>query len=144
MAVEMLARAGFPKNVQERVRPLIREHMRHLTGQGDKLPGDNVIRALVRRLEPATLEEWAMTLDADSGGRGTASRPGTGWNWVDRAQVIGSERPRKALLRGEHLMAAGLKPGPGFGPHIKASIEAQDNGEFDDEAGAVAWLLARL
>jgi len=144
MVVAFLARAGFSKDIQDRVRPLVREHMNHAAAGVGNAPSDSAIRALVRRLEPATIEEWAMTLDADAGGRGPASRAGTGWSWVERAEAIGSQRPNKALLRGEHLMAEGMKPGPEFAPHIRASLEAQDNGEFADEVGAVAWLRARL
>lgn len=140
LAVDLLARAGFPKDIQNRVAPLVYNHMGYVAVNGE--PTDSAVRALVRRLEPATIEEWAMTLEADAGGRGPASRAGEGWKWVERANVIGSIRPKKALLRGEHLMAVGMKPGAEFRPIIQASIEAQDNGEFDDEAGAVAWFQA--
>ncbi|WP_415853621.1 hypothetical protein [Sinomonas sp. G460-2] len=54
------------------------------------------------------------------------------------------EKPRPALLRGQHLIAAGLTAGPRFAELIRESLSAQDDGEFDDEAGAAGWLERRL
>jgi tRNA nucleotidyltransferase (CCA-adding enzyme) len=31
-------------------------------------------------------------------------------------------------------------PGPAFKPLLAAALDAQDAGEFDDEAGALRWL----
>jgi tRNA nucleotidyltransferase (CCA-adding enzyme) len=53
------------------------------------------------------------------------------------------ERPAKGLLTGDHLIAAGMTPGPAFRPLLAAGLEAQDAGLFSDEAGAVAWLAER-
>ena len=39
-------------------------------------------------------------------------------------------------------MAIGRKPGPEFKPLLDAAFEAQLDGAFTDEAGAVAWLKA--
>jgi tRNA nucleotidyltransferase (CCA-adding enzyme) len=41
-------------------------------------------------------------------------------------------------------MAVGMKPGPSFRPIIDAAREAQDDGVFSNEAGAVAWLREHL
>jgi hypothetical protein len=37
----------------------------------------------------------------------------------------------------------GLEPGPAFARILYASEQAQDDGEFTDEAGAVEWLFRR-
>ena len=47
--------------------------------------------------------------------------------------------PRPILL-GRHLIALGRKPGPDFRPVLDAAFEAQLDGAFSDEAGALAWL----
>jgi tRNA nucleotidyltransferase (CCA-adding enzyme) len=52
------------------------------------------------------------------------------------------ERPAKGLLTGDHLIAAGMQPGPAFKPILAAALAAQDAGEFEDEAGALRWLAA--
>lgn len=51
--------------------------------------------------------------------------------------------PRPSLLRGHHLAELGYLPGPGRGTLIAAAaaVEAQDEGEFDDEGGAVRWVV---
>ena len=53
------------------------------------------------------------------------------------------ERPARGLLTGDHLIAAGMTPGPAFRPLLAEALAAQDGGEFGDEDGAVAWLAAR-
>lgn len=153
-AEAFLQRAGFPGAVRKRVLPLVREHMFLHSWQKKGTTGDAALRRLVRRLEPATIQEWAILNDADVRGRSGAlsdaqkvsdqeAVPRTeAWLWLERAKTIGSERPKPGILRGEHLMAAGMKPGPEFRPIMDAAREAQDSGEFDDEAGAVAWFTA--
>lgn len=156
MAVEFLSRSGFPQSVQARVAPLVSEHMFLHSWQKTGKTGDAALRRLVRRLEPASLEEWALVNEADVRGRSGAHSaaakreeqdavPQTpAWDWVARSREIAAYRPVSGILRGEHLMAVGMKPGPEFRPIIDAAREAQDDGEFSDEAGAVAWLRNHL
>ncbi len=49
-----------------------------------------------------------------------------------------------AILKGRHLIQAGLTPGPHFNAILKAAAEAQTDGGFADEPGAVAWLKTWL
>ena len=131
-----------PKHIRDRVLPLVREHMA-ATGNDD--PSASAVRRLARRLHPSTMREWAMVVAADKGGRGPGSHPGGTDRWMTLASELGTERaPVRAILRGEHLMAAGMTPGPAFAPIMRDAQAAQDDGEFTDEAGAVAWLSARL
>jgi tRNA nucleotidyltransferase (CCA-adding enzyme) len=48
------------------------------------------------------------------------------------------------LLLGRHLIARGIAPGPQFGPILKEAFEAQLEGGFADEAGALEWLDKKL
>ncbi len=131
-----------PRHIRDRVLPLVREHMA-ATGNDD--PSASAVRRLARRLQPATIREWAMVVEADKGGRGAGSRPGGTGRWLQVAAELGAERaPVRSLLRGEHLIAAGMTPGPAFAPIIRDAQAAQDDGEFVDEAGAVRWLRMRL
>lgn len=131
-----------PRHIRDRVLPLIREHM---AATGNDNPSRAAVRRLARRLQPATMREWAMVVEADKGGRGIGSRPDGTDRWMELAAELGTERePVKAILRGEHLMAAGMRPGPAFAPIMRDAQAAQDDGEFTDEAGAVAWLERRL
>ena len=77
-------------------------------------------------------------------GRGTGSRPSPADAWVSAATTLGEGvRPRAGLLTGDHLIAAGMSPGPQFRPLLAAALAAQDEGSFSDERGALAWLAAQ-
>jgi len=129
---------GCPEGVTDRITPLIAEHM---NCQGD--PKKPAVRRLSRRLVPATLAELALVCAADAKGRGNPDAWSTAEAWFEMGRDLSvEERPAKGLLTGDHLIAAGMKPGPAFRPVLAEALAAQDAGEFDDEAGAVRWLSA--
>jgi tRNA nucleotidyltransferase (CCA-adding enzyme) len=129
---------GAPQTLADKVGVLTREHMAHLS-QGDD-PSASAVRRLVRRLGEGNLSivEWAHVVDADRAGRGAGSLPGRGARWVALAREMPASRA--ALLRGEDLIERGWTPGPGIGEVIRASLQAQDDGEFVDHPGALHWL----
>jgi tRNA nucleotidyltransferase (CCA-adding enzyme) len=64
---------------------------------------------------------------------------------LERAQnlnVVQGFEPE--ILKGRHLIEAGMRPGPHFAVILKAAAEAQTDGTFSDEAGARAWLKLYL
>ncbi|MGH3273476.1 MAG: hypothetical protein ACRDNZ_04020, partial [Streptosporangiaceae bacterium] len=130
---------GCPEAIIARIVPLVREHM-CCTGR----PSTPAIRRLLRRLGPATLAELALVCGADRAGRGDPDAPNPAIAWLAKGRGLSVlERPAKGLLTGRHLIAAGLSPGPAFRAILTAGLAAQDDGEFDDEAGAQRWLAAR-
>lgn len=138
VARSFLRRIGAPRTVIQAVVPLVSEHMVSVTGGTVTRSG---VRRLARRLAPATVEQWAMVVAADKGGRGPGSVPAGTERWLELARDLGVQTaPGRGLLTGDHLIAAGLVPGPAFGPILRAAIAAQDGGEFVDEDGALAWL----
>lgn len=131
---------GCPEGVTARILPLVREHM-NCFGQ----PAKPAVRRLVRRLVPATLTELALVCAADAKGRGDPDAWSTADAWFELGHDLQvTERPPKGLLTGDHLIAAGMTPGPAFRPLLAAALEAQDAGEFDDEAAALRWLEAHM
>lgn len=143
VAQGFLAGIGSPLVVRDRIGGLVAEHMCHV-GTGGR-PTKSAVRRLVRRLDQRsglTIHDWSRVVDADVAGRGPSAGAPVSGPWVALATEIGP-KPRKGLLTGHHLMSLGLEPGPAFTDVIRASIEAQDDGEFDDEAGAIAWVVAR-
>ena len=50
----------------------------------------------------------------------------------------------KPIVLGRHLIALGLKPGPGFTPIIELAFEAQLDGAFADEPGGLEWVRRHL
>lgn len=98
---------------------------------------------MVRRLQPATLTELALVCTADAQGRGDADASSTADAWLEIGRDLKvQERPAAGLLTGDHLIAAGMRPGPAFRPILAYALASQDDGKFDDEEGAVRWLQA--
>lgn len=141
-ALQFLRSIGCPERVAEHVVPLVREHMCAATTEG---PTPSAVRRLARRLGPTSIEMWAMVVQADNMGRGTASKPGPAGDWVrvaDQIGVLNAAPP--PILTGHHLIDAGLRPGPEFKPLLDAAQDAQDAGVIHDIASAQAWLRTRI
>ena len=137
-AAAFLRSIGCPEGITARILPLIREHM-NVFGR----PSRPAVRRLARRLVPATLAELALVSAADCKGRGNPDAPSPAGEWLELGRDLQvTERPAKGLLTGDHLIAAGMVPGPAFRPLLAEALAAQDAGEFSDEAGAVRWLAA--
>lgn len=139
-AQDFLFSVGCPHGTVLRILPLVREHM-NCMGR----PTKPAARRLVRRLVPATLTELALVCAADVKGRGNPEAHSTAEAWLNLGRDLTiTERPAKGLLTGDHLIAAGMVPGPAFKPILADALTAQDAGEFDDEAGALRWLATRM
>ncbi len=146
-AEAFLRRVGAPHDHAPAITPLVANHMVHHHGGPDGLSA-NAIRRLARRLHPATLADLAAVMRADARGRppltGEDSLPLIG-RLLDRAAelALAAAAPRPLLL-GRHLIAAGLVPGPEFKRLLDAAFEAQLDGAFADESGALMWLRKSL
>ncbi|WP_209560789.1 CCA tRNA nucleotidyltransferase [Frigoribacterium sp. PvP032] len=141
VAQDFLTGIGSPHVLRDRIGGLVAEHMCHVSTVGS--PTKAAVRRLVRRLDRrsgVTILDWARVVDADVAGRGPAGSPPVSGPWVALATELGPS-PRKSLLTGRHLMSLGYRPGPQLGVIIAAAVEAQDDGLFDDEEGAVAWFV---
>jgi tRNA nucleotidyltransferase (CCA-adding enzyme) len=138
-ARSFLQSIGCPEAVTARILPLIAEHMNCL-GR----PTKPAVRRLVRRLAPATLTELALVCAADAKGRGNPAALSPARFWLETGRDLKvQDRPAKGLLTGDHLIAAGMRPGPAFKPILADALAAQDAGEFEDETGALRWLAER-
>jgi tRNA nucleotidyltransferase (CCA-adding enzyme) len=143
LADSFLRRIGAPLDLDAPVRALVVHHLAHHHGQGGEF-SDTQVRRLARRLAPATLDDLSLVMEADSMGR--PPLPST-----EILALIGRLRARasalaleasapRPIIQGRHLVAQGRKPGPDFKPVLEAAFEAQLDGAFADEAGALAWL----
>ena len=138
-AQALLRSIGCPEGTAARIVPLVREHM-CIAGR----PTKPAVRRLARRLVPATLAEMTLVCGADQAGRGDPDAPNPAAAWLEMGRGLSvQERPAKGLLTGDHLIAAGMVPGPAFRPLLAEALAAQDAGEFEDEAGALRWLADR-
>ena len=137
-----LRRIGAPLDVDPPVRALVVHHLAHHHGQTHFT--DTAVRRLARKLAPATIDDLAAVMRADSNGRPPLTSPETHARideLVARAHTLAlSDSAPRPLMYGRHLLALGLKPDPKFKPVLDAAFEAQLDGAFADEAGGLAWL----
>jgi tRNA nucleotidyltransferase (CCA-adding enzyme) len=146
-AETFLRRIGAPHDHAPAITPLIANHMVHHHGGPDGL-SPQAIRRLARRLHPATLADLAAVMRADSEGRPPLRSPETHGlirRLLEKAAALAvADAAPRPLLLGRHLIGAGLVPGPEFKRLLDAAFEAQLDGAFADESGALMWLRKSL
>ncbi len=147
LAENFLRRIGAPLELTAPVAALVVNHLVHHRGHNSGYSSAQV-RRLARKLVPATIEELALVMTSDSLGRPPLQSPETLVliaRMRARARELDLEHaaPRPLLL-GRHLLLLGRKPGPEFKRVLDAAFEAQLDGAFADEAGAMEWLRAHL
>ena len=142
IAEAFLRRIGALRDLDAPVSALVVNHLAHHHGQAEFTATS--VRRLARRLAPATIDELAVVMRADSNGRPPLASPETHLRISDlvaraHALALADAAPRPLVL-GRHLIPLGLKPGPDFKRVLDAAFEAQLDGAFADEAGGQAWL----
>jgi tRNA nucleotidyltransferase (CCA-adding enzyme) len=147
IAENFLRRIGAPLDLDAPMRALVANHLAHHHGkQGDF--SDTQVRRLARRLAPATIDDLAVLMVADSLGRPPLKSP-EALRLIEQLRekanslALSVTAPRPLVL-GRHLIALGHPPGNGFKPVLDAAFEAQLDGAFTDEAGGIAWLTHHL
>jgi tRNA nucleotidyltransferase (CCA-adding enzyme) len=148
LAKDFLRRIGAPLELDQPVCALVAHHLVHHHGSGEDNYSDSQVRRLARKLAPATIDDLALVMTADSLGRPPLQSPATHALIAElqakaRALELENAAPRPLVL-GRHLVALGHVPGPRFKPILDAAFEAQLDGAFVDETGGIAWLRRRL
>jgi tRNA nucleotidyltransferase (CCA-adding enzyme) len=142
-----LENLGSPLELREHVRNLVLSHHAHQSWPFEG-PTDATVRRLSRKLEPATIEELTIVMEADHRGRPPLLSEKTLIR-IDRlresARRLAVEtKPPAPLLLGRDLIALGRKPGPDFAPVLQAAFDAQLDGVFSNHDEGMAWLRAHL
>jgi tRNA nucleotidyltransferase (CCA-adding enzyme) len=131
---------GAPQDVIERVIPLVKNHMMHLSEHSQKS-----VRRLSVRLGKATITELAYVIKADHQGRGPISdapMPESFNTMMELAKELRVEQyAPEPILKGRNLINAGVKPGPEMGKVLKEAYQAQLEGYFSTETTALEWYL---
>ena len=138
IAEQFLHRIHAPLAIRERVVPLVQNHLAHLQTLTDRS-----VRRLAKRLEPATIEELLVVMNADQFGR--PPRPRDVSSSLLELQAKAAElnvqhQAPPALLMGRHLIELGMTPGRDFGFILHAAYEAQLEGKFADQTEGLRWL----
>jgi tRNA nucleotidyltransferase (CCA-adding enzyme) len=145
LAESFLRRIGAPLDLDPPVMALVAHHLAHHHGHAGDY-SDSQVRRLARKIAPATIDDLALVMTADSMGRPPLPS-------ADILALIGRLRARagslelqaaapRPIIQGRHLIAIGRAPGPGFKPVLEAAFEAQLDGAFADEDGGLAWIRA--
>lgn len=141
LAERFLTRIAAPRELVERVVPLVTQHMGYL-----QVGTDRAVRRLAKRLQPETIDGLAAVIRADISGRpGLSAEPPPAYHEMLRTAAnlrVRDTAPRPILL-GRHLLERGFASGPALGPVLHDAFEAQLDGAFEDLDGALAWLAAR-
>lgn len=140
IAQQFLQRIGAPKRIIDRVLPLVREHMMHLSLKST-IKRSTVLK-LADRLYPETIRMLHRLVEADHLGR--LPQP----QLINRMTALLADAMRygvahckpQPIVTGKRLIDAGVKPGVTMGAIIKAAYQAQLRDQFQDEQGAFAWL----
>lgn len=143
MAREFLRRIHIKASIVDRVVPLVENHLAHFNiAKGEVTP--RAVRRLAMRLAPANIEQLTRLVEADHSGRPPLP-PGLPPGALKirdaaRAQAV-EQGPQPPLLLGRHVLPYFEgKPGKHIGEVTAAAYEAQADGLFSDEAGALVWL----
>jgi tRNA nucleotidyltransferase (CCA-adding enzyme) len=146
LAESFLRRIGAPLDFDPPVRALVENH--HAHDRANAPFKDSAIRRLALRLTPATIHDLAAVMRADSRGRPPLPPDETEARIVEllnRATALEFEtHAPRPILQGRHLIALGYKPGPKFKPVLDQAFEAQLDGVFFNEDGALSWMRSRL
>jgi tRNA nucleotidyltransferase (CCA-adding enzyme) len=125
--------------IQE-VLPLVEHHLKPRQLYQARA-SDAAVRRLARKVD--RIDRLLRVARADSAGRPPIpAEPAPDCDWLEsRAEALAvQDRAPEPLVLGRHLIARGLVPGPRFGPLLDRCFEAQLDGIFSDEAGALHFL----
>ncbi len=136
-SVCFLQRLGAPKWLIKHVKPLVKEHVAHLSSDA---PTARAVKRLAERLEPSHVVMWEMLTQADASGRHPAPkcRPALAWLKLAKQENVMWTKA-EAIVTGKLLQAWGVCPSPQMGKIIDKAYQAQMDGKFYDELSAFLW-----
>lgn len=135
--VSFLRRLTNEERILKEVPPLVRLHMRPFALWKGGC-GDGAIRRLAA--EVGRIDRLVRVEAADKGVKEGELPEFCRWllERAERLSIVDSAP--EPILKGRHLIAKGMKPGPEFGKILGSAYEAQLDGKFFDLEGALAFL----
>jgi tRNA nucleotidyltransferase (CCA-adding enzyme) len=127
-------------DVRRQVLGIVANHLKPgMFAKADPPVGDGAYRRLAQKVD---LELLARVAKSDCEGRGGGFDCSAMDQFLERARRLGVEHaPPEPLVKGRHLLALGVKPGPAVGEVLKQVYERQLDGSATDFESAMA--LAR-
>ena len=143
IAIDFLDSIRVSVRTADIVSNLVREHMT-FTAHSDPTP--RTVRRLAVRLSPATIRQFVTLVRCDLTSRGSLQRD---LSFLDTVTEIAAnercaESAPEPLVKGRHLIALGLRPGPHFTPILSVALNAQLDGTFSDIESGIAFIQSYL
>ncbi len=144
MARQFLERIHIKSAIVNQVVPLVENHLAHSSIAKHGEVSARAVRRLARRLAPASIDQLVRLIEADHSGRPplAAGLPAGAIRIREAAhQESVQQGPQAPIILGRHVLPYfGGRAGKHIGEITHAAYEAQADGEFSDEASALAWL----
>ncbi len=138
-----LRRIHIKAAIIDQVVPLVENHLAHSSIAKGPVTA-RAIRRLAMRLAPASIEQLVRVIEADHSGRPPLppGLPEGALRIRDAAREQAVEQgPQAPIILGRHVMPYFEgRAGKHIGEVTTAAYEAQADGAFSDEAGALEWL----
>ena len=125
----LLTRMGFGESVIRQVIPLVFDHMSHIGME----PNDRSVRRMAVRVTPSSIAMLVKLMEADHSGRPPLEKcvPLNASKILlisERLQV--TEKKPDPIVKGRHLVAMEMEPGPHFKQILDKCYQAQLDGKF--------------
>lgn len=150
LAGRLLGRLRAPAALTTAVEVLVRHH-RAPVSFATEGAGPRAYRRLARQLTSAgvSFELLERVARADQLGRFAGRAPSRdfpeGQLFLERArEYLGHSSPRRDVVKGRHLIARGLEPGPGFGRILERCREVQDDTGWSQASRILDRVLGEL
>lgn len=132
--VDIMKRLGIPKELGQRVRFLVRNHMFHYTDEWT----DRAVRRFMRRVSREDLKKLIALRLADRKGSGKKTAfPKALEKLMAHIEQVEKEEKRFKVkdlaINGYDLMNLGMKPGPEMGELLRRFTEAVANGLLEND-----------
>ena len=144
-AEKFLKAIGIKQSIIDAVVCLVENHLEHVNIAAiDNEKGRlKSVRKLAVRLKHASINQMLLLIEADASGR-----PPLPKGLSEKGQLLKelslkagvSQKAEKPIIMGRHLIELGLTPSVKFTTILNAAKEAQDEGDFTDIDGGMAWL----
>lgn len=145
--LKFLEDIGFPKKWHDDITALVNDHLKphQLYAKRNEVT-DGALRRLACRVN---IDRLILVAKADFLGRTTPDAlsghdPSVVWLKEKMTAVLGEDLAPRPILLGRHLIALGEKPSAHFSTILRAAFDAQLDGAFTDEQGAIAWAKSWL
>lgn len=147
-AAQFLARMTDQARLISDISALVRDHLKPSLLHQDH-QNHAVSNAAIRRLAlRVPISDLVLLAQADHASRFPADEApeyvAGCWLLARAEQLNIQSRPPEPVLKGRHLLALGLHPGPRFGPILRAAFQAQLDGVLISEDDAINFAKSML